>query len=204
MKGLPAGCGGGKAFRKSVTNVISTWLIRVGVYEWFTFCRQYTVRGIGVIDMPFKEPFILGPFSVDSEGRLAPARQDVAPGFSIRWRGRFVHARLLQSDQRDGRLYIQSSLGRMPSTASDPAVRVACFEMLRNLLSSLPEHWSASLLPDHQPQLEVETSVDLPITVINLVTELTLFLLVLSPYLDLMDQAGVGLVTTQPVSPCPT
>ena len=91
-----------------------------------------------------------------------------------------------------------------PGTASDPAVRVACFEMLRNLLSSLPEHWSASLLPDHQPQLEVETSVDLPITVINLVTELTLFLLVLSPYLDLMDQAGVGLVTTQPVSPCPT
>jgi hypothetical protein len=151
--------------------------------------------------MPFKEPFILGPFSVDSEGRLAPARQDVSPGFSIRWRGRFVHARLLQGDLREGRLYIQSSLGRIPSTASDPATRLACFEMLRNLLSALPEHWSARLLPDHQPQLEVETDVGLPITVTNLVTELTLFLLVLSPYLDLMDQAGVGLVATTPGQP---
>ena len=34
-------------------------------------------------------------------------------------------------------------------------------------------------------------SVTLPITVTNLVVELTLFLLVLSPYLDLMDEAGV-------------
>jgi hypothetical protein len=73
--------------------------------------------------------------------------------------------------------------------------------MLRNLLSALPEHWSARLLPDHQPQLEVETGVGLPITVTNLVTELTLFLLVLSPYLDLMDQAGVGLVATTPSQP---
>jgi hypothetical protein len=145
-----------------------------------------------VIDMPFKEPFILGPFSVDAEGRLSPARQDISPGFSVRWRGRVIHARLFQGDPRDGRLYIQCSLGRIPSTASDPATRLACFAMLRNLLIALPETWSARLLPDHQPQLEVETSVNLPITINNLVTELTLFLLILAPYLDLMDQVGVG------------
>jgi hypothetical protein len=127
-------------------------------------------------------------------GRLYPVRRDVSPSFSIRWRGRVVHARLVQNDARDGHLYIQSSLGRIPSTASDPATRAACFAMLRSLLSALPEAWSARLLPDHQPQLEVETMVSLPITVTNLVTELTLFLLILSPYLDLMDQAGVGLV----------
>jgi hypothetical protein len=67
--------------------------------------------------------------------------------------------------------------------------------MLRDLLGELPETWTARLLPDHQPQLEVETMVALPTTVTNLVTELTLFLLALSPYLDLMDQAGFGLVT---------
>lgn len=145
--------------------------------------------------MPFKESLLLGPFSVDHEGRLYPLRPDVSPNFSIRWRGRVVHARLVQKDALDGHLHIQCSLGRIPSTASDPAIRVACFTMLRNLVSALPKSWSARLLPDHQPQLEVQSVVALPITVTNLVTELTLFLLGLGPYLELMDQAGFGLVT---------
>jgi hypothetical protein len=68
--------------------------------------------------------------------------------------------------------------------------------MLRSLLGELPPAWSARLLPDHQPQLEVETIVTLPITVTNLVAELALFLIVLSPYLDLMDKAGVTIVTS--------
>ncbi len=144
--------------------------------------------------MPFKEPFILGPFSVDAAGRLSPARPGVSPGFSVRWRGRVVHARLEQSAGQDGRLHIRSSLGRIPSTASDPVVRAACFAMLRSLLGALPHAWCARLLPDHQPQLEVEAMVTLPITVTNLVAELTLFLIVLSPYLDLMDRAGVHIV----------
>ena len=40
------------------------------------------------------EPFVFGPFSVDSEGRLSPAHADLSPGFSVRWRGLTVHARL--------------------------------------------------------------------------------------------------------------
>ena len=136
---------------------------------------------------------MLGPFSVDSEGRLSPAR-DLSPGFSIRWRGRVVHARLVQSKSQDGHLYVQSILGRIPSSASDPAARAACFAMLRRLLLCLPETWSIRLLPDHQPQLEVETVVGLPITVTNLVTELSLFLLALSPHLDLLDMTGVTAV----------
>ena len=146
--------------------------------------------------MPFKEPFILGPFSVDAEGRLSPARQSVSPGFSVRWRGRVVHACLGQADGRAGHLNIRSSLGRIPSSASDPATRVACFTMLRSLLGALPRDWVARLLPDHQPVLEVESTVTLPITVTNLVVELTIFLLALSPYLDLMDEAGVSLVSS--------
>ena len=34
----------------------------------------------------------------------------------------------------DGRLHIRSSMGRIPSTASDPVTRVGCFAMLRGLL----------------------------------------------------------------------
>ena len=142
-----------------------------------SFAGNIPSVGLGVVRMPFKDSFTIGPFSVDAEGRLSPARHDVSPGFNVRWRGRVVHARLEQGFGRDGRLHIRSILGRIPSTASDPAIRAACFTMLRNLLSALPETWSARLLPDHQPQMEVETSVDLPITVTNLVVELTLFLL---------------------------
>ena len=145
--------------------------------------------------MPFKEPFTLGPFIVDSEGSLSPAHPGVSPGFSVRWRGRVVHARLDHSVGHAGHLHIQSGLGRIPSTASDPVTRAACLAMLQGLLSALPDTWSARLLPDHQPQLEVESTVALPITVTNLVVELTLFLLSLSPYLDLMDQAGVRTVS---------
>jgi hypothetical protein len=142
--------------------------------------------------MPLKGSFKLGPFAVDQAGGLSLEHPDVSPGFSIRWRGRVVHARLVQSDARDGRLVIESSLGRIPSTASNPATRAACFIVLRTLLTGLPLEWRVRLLPDHQPQLELDTNVALPISVTNLVTELTIFLLRLSPYLDAMDQAGFG------------
>lgn len=164
----------------------------------------YPSARLGVIGMPFKESFVLGPFSVDAEGRLSLAHVGTAPGFRVLWHGRVVHARLEQSAGADGRLHIRSSLGRIPSTASDPVIRAACFTMLRGLLSSLPHAWSARILPDHQPQLEVESIVALPITVTNLIVELTLFLLTLSPYLDLMDQAGVKIVSSaaHPMPPC--
>jgi hypothetical protein len=76
-------------------------------------------------------------------------------------------------------------------TASDLATRVACFTMLRTLLSGLRKDRSITLLPDHQPQLELETVVALPISVTKPVTELALFLLRLCPYLGAMDQAGL-------------
>src|ERR1700678_2047483 len=100
--------------------------------------------------MPFKEPFLLGPFSVDAEGRLSPTRQDVSPGFSVRWRRRIVHARLVRNEVPDGHLSIQSSLGRIPSSASNPAARLECLAVLRSLLHALPKTWVVRLLPDHQ------------------------------------------------------
>jgi hypothetical protein len=160
--------------------------------------RATSSQFLEVLDMPFRESFSLGPFSVDSEGRLSPADADVTPGFSVRWRSRVVHACLVRTDAQYGHMSIRSHLGRIPSTASDPAKRAACLAMVRTLSSSLPEAWAVRLFPDHQPRLEVQTTVALPITITNLVTELSLFLLRLSHYLDLMDSAGFQVIASQP------
>ncbi|MSP00827.1 MAG: hypothetical protein EXR07_07235 [Acetobacteraceae bacterium] len=151
--------------------------------------------------MPFKEPFELGPFSVDAEGGLSLIRRDVPGGFSVRWRGRAIHARLERSGDSGGHLHIQANLGRIPSTVSDPEARAECLTLLRGLRSALPEAWQVRLLPDHREQLQVYTVVVLPITVTNLVTELAAFVLDLEPWLDLIDQSGSGSLATIAGSP---
>ncbi len=140
--------------------------------------------------MPFKEPFTLGPFSVDVTGRLSLAHADAVPRFSVRWRGKVVHACLAARASGTGALTIHTSLGRIPSTATDPATRATCLAMLPNVAQSLPEAWTFQLGPDHQRKLSAEATIDLPVTAASLVTEMTAFLLDLSPYLDLMEQAG--------------
>jgi hypothetical protein len=160
--------------------------------------RATSGQCLGVAYMPFKESFSLGPFAVDAEGRLSPTRADPAPGFSVRWRSRVVHACLVRGDADYGHMTIRSQLGRIPSTASDPAKRAACLAMLRTRSATLPKAWVVRLLPDHQPRLEVQTTIALPITVTNMVTELALFLLRLSHYLDLMDSAGFQVIIPPP------
>lgn len=142
--------------------------------------------------MPFKEAFTLGPFSVDAVGQLTPISRDSPPGFSVCWRGRVVHARLVHAEDREGHLSIQATMGRVPSTAIDPAARTEFLTVLRGLLRELPETWRVRLLPDHRPMVEVETLIGIPITATGLIGELTAFLLDLSPYLDLLDEAGGG------------
>ena len=141
--------------------------------------------------MPFHEPFMLGPFSVDAEGRLALAHPERVPGFSVKWRERVVHARLSQSTSNDGVLHIHSVLGRIPSTVSDPSTRLACLSLFRALTPALPDTWRVRLLPDHRSRLETETPITMPVTVTTLVTVMTAFLIGLTPYLDLLDEAGV-------------
>lgn len=141
--------------------------------------------------MPFKEPFVFGPFTIDAEGGLSPLHHDVSPGFNVRWQGRVVHARLTRRSEGDGALTIQASLGRIPSTATDPATRLACFSTLSGVAAAMPAGWSVRMSPDHQPLLAAETEVVFPITAAALVTALTAFLIDLSPYLDVLDQAGI-------------
>ena len=142
--------------------------------------------------MPFKEPFILGPFSVGADGRLSLAREDVSPRFSVRWRGRVVQASLSRGDDGAGQMRIHAGLGRILSTAAaDSEGRLASITAVRRLPRMVPPHWTVRLSPDHRSRLETVASVELPVTVGGLVTELAAFLLELDPYLDVLDEAHV-------------
>jgi hypothetical protein len=144
--------------------------------------------------MAFDAPFRLGPFTVDSEGRILPSNPDKIPAFLFRWRDRTVHARLAQASPRHGRLALQSTLGRVPSSAdgSDKSLRRRSFTLLRWLPRCVPPDWHVLLLADHRVQLEAETRIALPITAAALTAEITRFLLVLAPYLDLLDEEGLS------------
>ena len=143
--------------------------------------------------MLFEAPFKLGPFTVDAEGGLSPCIPEAAPAFLFRWRDRMVRARLVRADQEGGQLALQATLGRVPSTASTPegALRSRSFALLHWLPRPLPPEWRVCLLADHRVILEAAPRITLPVTATALLTELTCFLLALSPYLDLLDEAGV-------------
>lgn len=147
--------------------------------------------------MPFDAPFQLGPFSVRPDGRLALAGPDRKPCFRLQWRGCEVEARLrVRGPDGDlGELSLQAKVGRVPSTARLGAgaaqEREAVFATLRSLAPSLPEGWSTTLMADHQVALLTARRVEMPTTVNSLLTDVTMFLLSLGPYLDLLAEAGV-------------
>lgn len=143
--------------------------------------------------MPFDAPFILGPFTVDARGRLAPHGADALPGFFFRWRGRVIRAKFVQDDAGEGRLSLNATLGRVPSSAGtgDPRLRPSSFQLLHLLPRVVPGRWRVILLPDHRVRLEADADV-LPITATELLIELTRFLLELAPYLDVLDEAGIA------------
>lgn len=140
--------------------------------------------------MPFDAPFMLGPFLVDAEGRLAPRDPEALPAFLFRWRGCVIRARLRPAEAKRGRLVLRGVLGRIPSSgdATDLASRAQSFTALRGLPRLLPPHWKLMLLPDHRILLECSAEVTLPITASGLLTELTVFLLTLAPYLDVLAE----------------
>jgi hypothetical protein len=135
----------------------------------------------------------LGPFRVDAAGTLEPMASDPAPGFTCLWRGRKVHARLLPGEAETWCLRLSAKLGRVPSSVRPPdaARRLPSFALLRDLPPTLPEGWRIGLAPDHRVLLVAKRQAKLPITATALVSEITLFLLALAPYLDLLEEAGL-------------
>jgi hypothetical protein len=148
----------------------------------------------GASVMSFGASFRLGPFTVDSEGRLSPGEPAGTPAFLFRWRNRVVRAKLAQGDPPSGRLALQSTLGRVPSTAATPngTLRPRSFVLLHWIPRSVPPGWRVRLLADHRVWLETETRIAMPLTAAALITEITEFLLALSPYLDLLEEEGLA------------
>ena len=133
----------------------------------------------------------LGPFLVDATGRLRPRRPDSTPGSTVRWRGQLLRARL-----HDGMLAIEATLGRVPSSAGGsagrPGQRERTFAALRALPASLPPCWRLCVAPDHRVRIEAEQTMETPPTAVQLVPEVTRFLLLLDPMLSRLDDAGMA------------
>lgn len=154
--------------------------------------------------MPFDAPFHLGPFAVGPDGSLALAAPDRAPCLRIDWRGCTVQARLrADAAGRLGELALHAVVGQVPSSAGRAAGRrEAVFAALRSLPATLPDGWCCDLLADHRVAMLSATRLAMPTTVDSLLTDVTLFLLALGPYLDLLGELGVesaaGMVNTCP------
>ena len=146
--------------------------------------------------MTLDTPFRLGPFIIDADGRLTPSGPDLFPSFRIAWRGHVVLARMTAVGPDGGTLGLQAILGRIPSTGRGEGTgiqpRQAAFAALRALPSMMPTGWKVGLRPDHRIVTEAQINLPLPTSAENLVTELTLYLLRLAPYFDLLDE-GVGI-----------
>ena len=157
--------------------------------------------------MPLDAPFQLGPFAVGPDGRLALASPESLPRFQIDWRGCAVEVMLRTRDADDslGELSLHAVIGRVPSTAraTGPLVkgravtaqataqRRAVLDALRALPGTLPPGWRSDLLADHRVALLSANKLQMPTTAESLLTDVTLFLLALGPYLDLMAEVGM-------------
>ncbi len=147
--------------------------------------------------MPLDAPFKLGPFLVDTQGRVQPGDPERFPTFHMRWRGYAVHARLDEAGEcAGGRLVFSTILGRVPSTAGgDPALnfarRARAFDAVRGLEGAVHGSWQVSLLADHRIGIEARRDIDLPASAVDLVTKATCFLLDLAPYLDWIEDVDV-------------
>jgi hypothetical protein len=140
----------------------------------------------------------LGPFIVDLHGRLSPAEPETCPAFSVRWRGRLVRARMAHGKPGSscGGLELSTCLGRVPSTIgpTEPQERRhAVLAALRDLPLLVPPDWRLQLAADHSVMMRTTTRLDLPVSASALLTEVTLFLMILAPYLDVLDEDGVAL-----------
>lgn len=132
--------------------------------------------------------FPLGPFLVEGSGKLSFRSPESTAGFSFSWRGRRFSATLAR-----GSVALSGILGQVPSSAGGPARRETALGVLRALPASLPSGWAIRLTADHRVQIKTTESMEWPAHATDLMLPLVRFLLHLAPYLDLMDEAELGL-----------
>ncbi len=129
-------------------------------------------------------PFPHGPFLVDCDGALRPTR---TPALRFAWRGRGCEARIAGEV-----VHLSAGAGAVPYTAERPADRPAALAEIGRLPGDLPPDWRLRVLPDHRLVLETALPLPAPTTAIALVTAMVQFALVLDPYLDRLEAAGVA------------
>lgn len=153
--------------------------------------------------MNLDAPHKLGPFTVSMDGSLTPSTPDHFPSFRVGWRGHVIRARLTSAAPSGGSLALQAVVGRVPSTgradAHGTSSRRLAFAAMKALPATLPEGWRLCLLADHRVVAETHLDLQLPTSAEHLVTELSLFLLRLEPYIDLLAE-GMGV---EPVDGAP-
>ena len=140
----------------------------------------------------------LGPFKVDRCGLLSPARADQMPGFAVRWRNRLIQAHISGDAEALGVLHMTTRAGRVPSTAAlapSTTGRDAALDLVRDLPNAFPANWRVRLTPDHSILMEARLAVALPVSAVGLVVQMSSYLLHLAPYLDVLDEGGMGLAT---------
>ena len=150
--------------------------------------------------MHLPQEWKLGPFRVDRAGMLSPASPEHFPVFGVRWRERRVATRMQrgpEASSEPGTLLVQVRLGRVPSSAGpDTALRKAALAAVASLPRHGPQAWQWRLLPDHAVMLEAQLQIPMPVGLVDLVSEITQFLLMLDPYLDALDAVGMAPSTT--------
>jgi hypothetical protein len=154
--------------------------------------------------MSFEGPFRLGPFLVDTQGRVQPSEPGHFPRFHAVWRGCPVQASLDADGAAEetaapggaANLLLSAIVGRVPSTAGADAARnqqrrSAAFGALQALVGGAAQGPHLRLLPDHRVAMQAVRPVAMPASAADLLTQITCFLLDLGPYLDLLAEADV-------------
>jgi hypothetical protein len=139
--------------------------------------------------MPIDAPLALGPFCIDVMGRLSARLPDRDARFSFVWRNRLMQARLA-----DTVLEMQAVVGRVPSTAALPTARqerMQIFAFLPRLPALLPPEWRAFLAADHRLLMQTSLALATSPVITDLLAAMTMRLISLAPYLDVLEEAGV-------------
>lgn len=144
----------------------------------------------------------LGPFIVDSRGMLSPGSRDSFPAFTVHWRRIAVRARLVLGPEEDlgdlpDKLEFSARLGRVPSSANtvhNAHQRSSVLHVLRRMHELLPPGWRLLLRADHSVEVAAHAAILTPVSAVHLVTQVTLFLLGLEPYLNVLEEEGIAAV----------
>jgi hypothetical protein len=130
------------------------------------------------------QPFDLGPFRVSPDGVLAPRVEGTRPAFTFRWRNRRFDATLHRRT-----LTIAAAIAGLPF-AADGGARGPVLAALAAAREALEPGWRLRLPPGARITLEADADLGRPPTAVQLVTASARFAWQVSPYLDLLEQAG--------------